>query len=163
MGHDIVKQLRDLLVGSKVLAIEYAGKDEHIAKFVIERDGKKTEFDLCATELGAWIADEKEMCSNGRYLISDATEALGEMYHHAKYLCFESDCGEEGLPGLFELLDDPTALALGFRCTRTGKEWWFSIASAKACPWASSLSTPESRRKLVDHLSSLDWHMPSQD
>lgn len=150
MSEKTLEEMRQILVGSTVTAIDPpdAGKSECICKIVAEKGGTTTEFHLHATDLGFWITGAKSQPSSGPPIYNEVGHVFDEM---SDVLCADDDDDVDLTP--FEAVDDPKTRRLGFRHRKSGREWWFTLRTAKASPWAHEFATPESRAALVQRFS----------
>lgn len=110
-------------------------------------------FEVCSGVYGPVVTDVQETCQIDlppAYI--DVQQMLDSMLEHVL-------SQGEGTPDLFEALGDPMTLRLGFRCRKTGREWWTGIGAIKVSPYRDMFSTPESRQELANRVSSgtLGW------
>jgi len=150
MDNTALIELQELLVGATITAIEKPerSEDECIAVFQAERDDKVFSFRLHATDLGSWIGGEK-VKTGGRFLYVNADDMVEDIKNH----CYMLDYDEEVGPIDIQPLDDIKIKAIGFKCTRTGREWWTGLTAIKASKkLLGKLVTPEERQAFAKEL-----------
>lgn len=144
-----LEKLRTLLVGATVVAVDDpdAGKDECFFKLTVERGATRTQFHVHGTDMGWWTSGESEVRA-GRKVYTDVREVFEEVTDHAVYTLGVANMGPEAI----EPVEDVMSRVLGFRCKKTGRDWWFSLSAAKQSPWGHDLLTPETRATLAQEL-----------
>lgn len=142
-------KLRGLLVGSTVIAVDEPddGKDECFFRLTVEREGVVTQFHVHGTDMGWWTSGESEIKS-GKKVYTDMHVVFEEVTDHAVYTL-----GVDGMgPKAIEPVEDVRHQLLGFRCTRTGREWWFGLSAVKRSPWHHDLLTSAMRSAFAREL-----------
>lgn len=161
-------KLRELLVGSDILAVEPPdqGVYEAICKITALKEGRRHTFHLHATDMGFWIgrhltqtSEQTPRYTNLHQLLDDVAEHASAFIHKA---CEdagwppETDPFWETDPGpVIKPAADPKEMTLGFKCHSTGKEWRASMAAVKEheLQFGVSLSKPEDRERAAKLLS----------
>lgn len=134
---EFLKKLRGLMVGKVVVGIEKGEGDETVCSFTVDHGTKKLKFDLGATDLGCWVGPVKVVADSGD-VYTDFEALVQEVVDYISKMGFWE--GDVVVP-----IEDPYRRLLGFKCTRTGKEWRATLVAVKASRWAKEMSTPEGR------------------
>jgi hypothetical protein len=158
-----VQQLKELLEGSKILEVRESNLRESICDFLLEKNNHKYSFTLCATELGAWVENQKD--SEGTN--SDVQEMFEAIFNHhsdhAILLCESgkipknsSSYGElekKYKGGIFKPYDNPMKRIIGFKCKICKQEFKIGIKALKNSEYYEFLSTPKKRKPFAKILS----------
>lgn len=149
MQAQALENLRTMLVGATVVAVDDpdSGKDECFFKLTVERGTTRTQFHVHGTDMGWWTSGESEVKS-GRKVYTNVQEVLDEVTDHAVYTLGVAGMGPEAI----EPVEDVMSRMLGFRCKKTGRDWWFRISAAKQSPWGHDLLTPGMRAAFAQKL-----------
>ena len=148
MENTALKDLQELLVGATVLAVEPAPEGEEsdcLAVFKVERGGKQSSFQLHATELGSWVNSRRTL-QGDRALWDDADKMLENIREYLSMV--------DGVD--LVAVGDPLKRAMGFRCTKTGREWWTGMTAVKKARQRENFLTPESRQTWANEAVA-DW------
>ena len=140
-------KLSDLLVGCTVVSIDPPdeGFQECIGKFTVQRGRMTTVFHLHATDMGFWTSGEADMIHDVGGRLREMYRDVRQMFDHiADYALYTLE--DEAGPESFEAMDDVLLKQIGFKCRKSGKEWWVGLNAIKASPWARDLLSVEQRQ-----------------
>ena len=127
-------KLKELLEGAIVLEIRDGANRESIVEFFVEKKNRKYSFTLYATDLKAWIGDEKD--NEERFL--DINQMLNSIFeHHTNHGDFKND--------VFEAIESPMKLEIGFKCRKCKQEFKIGISMIKNSGFYELLATPDKR------------------
>lgn len=141
-GAVLSKQLKELLDGSKIVAINDTDSRNSICEFVVNKNKKRYSFTLYSNDLGVWIGNHKhalDSYNNFRDFIEEAFTHLSDVENYSK--------------NIYESVDFPMEKDIGFKCKKCGKLFKISITAVKKSEYGDLLQTPEQRKDFAKILS----------
>lgn len=153
MDRKALEELQNLLVGGTVVSIDPPddGFQECIGKFTVQRGRVTTVFHLHATDMGFWTSGEQEILHDVGGRMREVYRDVRQMFEHmTDYALYTLE--DEAGPESFDAMDDVLLKQIGFRCRKSGKEWWVGLSAVKVCPWVRDLLTVEQRQDFARHL-----------
>jgi len=138
-------KLNDLMVGWRVVKVEKGEGSETVCSFTVIRGSTQKKFDLGATDLGCWVGPIKTI-SCGRDLYDNFESLISDLRTYLDGFDPEND--ENPLIPV----EDVKRRYLGFKCKKSGLEWWATFVAIKNSSWSKVMSTPDSRLKVMNLL-----------
>lgn len=131
----VIEELKELLEGSKVIAINDTGKRESICEFVVNKNKKRYSFTLYSNDLGVWVGDHKDILDT----YQDFQDFIEETFTHLSSV-------ENYSKDIYEAVDFPMEKAIGFKCKKCGKLFKTSTTAVKKSNYGDLLQTPKQRK-----------------
>lgn len=115
------------------------------AKITATRDGQNLSFEIFGGTHGPVVTNIQE----GKALAyRDVEQMFMSITEHVVGL---DDYSEQ--PDLLDAIDDPITRRLGFKCKKTGQEWWVGLTAIRGSSHVLRFATVDSRRALALELS----------
>lgn len=136
-----IDQLKELLEGATVLEVKESDKLESICELKVCKNDKRYSFTLYGNDLGVWVGNHK----NGLDIYQDFDNFIEEAFSHL--------IEENYSNNVYESLDFPTELAIGYKCKKCGKIFKIALTAVKNSKYRDLLQTPGQRKAFAKVLS----------